>query len=111
MTWGCTHHVGQWLERRNSNPKTLGSIPRRGRVSRQFFCPSESTLGQTCLCLTPSCVRRSPKYVYTLKIPYPAGIKEAHSWWYGNTKTLHKKEKKLGSAVLWLLAFPRGKQP
>ena len=40
-------------ERRNSNPKTLGSIPWRGEGERQFFYPSEATLVQICLCLTP----------------------------------------------------------
>ena len=45
-------HVAQWLACRNSNPKTLGSIPCWGRVRCSFFCPSESTLMQICLCMT-----------------------------------------------------------
>ena len=45
--------MAQWVESRNSNPKTLGSIPWRGQGELQFFCPSEATLVQTCLCLTP----------------------------------------------------------
>ena len=50
--------VAQWLESQggggNSNPKTLGSIPWRDRVRYciVFFCPSESTRVQICLCLT-----------------------------------------------------------
>ena len=36
--------VAQWLESRNSNPKTMGSIPWLVRVSDRLFCPSESTL-------------------------------------------------------------------
>ena len=47
------YDVAQWLESRNSNPKTLGSIPWRGGVTNSFFCLSESSLVQTCLCLTP----------------------------------------------------------
>ena len=45
--------VAQLLESRSSNPKTLGSIPWRDRVRSSFFCPPESTLEHTCLCLTP----------------------------------------------------------
>ena len=39
-----TGDVAQWLESRNSSPKTLGSIPSRGRVTRAVSCPSEFTL-------------------------------------------------------------------
>ena len=47
--------LAQWFESRNSNPKTLGPIPWRIKVrySVCFFCSSESTLVQNCLCLTP----------------------------------------------------------
>ena len=47
--------IAQWLMRRNSNPKTLhGFDPLAGQGEKQSFCsPSESTLVQTCLCLTP----------------------------------------------------------
>ena len=53
-------HIGtgvvvQWVERRNSNPKTyMGSIPPVGQGEGQFFFPSaESTLVQdSLLCLT-----------------------------------------------------------
>ena len=33
--------------------KDLGFNPLAGQGEKQFFCPSESTLVQTCLCLTP----------------------------------------------------------
>ena len=53
-----------WLELRNSNPKTMGSIPWRGRIRNSCSVPpSQRTLVQTCLCLTPppppSCVRHT----------------------------------------------------
>ena len=44
--------VAQWLESQNSNLKTVFDRL-AGQGERQFFCPSESTLVQTCLCLTP----------------------------------------------------------
>ena len=51
-TWDI--RMAQWLERRNSNPKTHGSIPWRGRVGDSSgFYLSESTLVQTYFCLTP----------------------------------------------------------
>ena len=35
----CTGEVvAQWLERRSSDPKTLGSLPWRGRVRNSFVC-------------------------------------------------------------------------
>ena len=109
-----TGNVAQWLERRNSNPKTLGSIPRRGRVGGTFSVPPSQLLcRRVCACHPPfpSCVRRIPKFVRTLKIPYPSVVK---SRWYANTKTLHTGhgvESKLNNAVLWLLIVligPRG---
>ena len=36
--------AAQWLQSRNSNPKTPGFDPLAGQGERQFFCPSESTL-------------------------------------------------------------------
>ena len=63
---------------------------------------------------SPSCVRHAPKVMRTLKIPYPSVVKESRPrsqpvvWRHENTA--HKKTKS-GSALLWLLAFPRGKQP
>ena len=52
----CTYvtgdDVGQLFGCRNSSPKTLGSIPWRGRVFKtQFFCTSECALVQACVCL------------------------------------------------------------
>ena len=50
-----TGGVARWLESRNSNPMTLGSIPWRGmQGEEQFFGPSDqSTLVHICLRLTP----------------------------------------------------------
>ena len=46
----------------------LGSLPWCGRV-RQFFCPNESTLAASCLCLTPFRVYgMHPNHMCTLKI-------------------------------------------
>ena len=51
--WGgffLTGDIAQWLlplESRNSNPKTLGFYSLAGQGEKRFFCPSESTLGQT----------------------------------------------------------------
>ena len=36
--------VAQWLESWNSNPKTLGSIPGRGRVNNSFSVPPSQLL-------------------------------------------------------------------
>ena len=78
---GMGTYVAQWFESRNSNPKTLGSIPWWGRMRNIIFRPSESTLVQTCVCLTPTpfplpCVRHAPKLVRMLKIPHPSVVKE-----------------------------------
>ena len=40
-----------------------------------FFCLSGSTLAQTCLCLIPPPHHPPPKFVCTLKIPYPSVLK------------------------------------
>ena len=48
--------VAQWVVRQNSNPEDPGFDPLVGQGEGQFFCPSESTLVQTCLCLTLLCV-------------------------------------------------------
>ena len=93
-----TGDVAQWLEGRNSNPKTLGSIPWRGRVRERVFSrPSESTL-ERFVCAWPpglSCVRHAPKFVRTLKIPYPSFVKESASqpvaWKHENTADRGKK--------------------
>ena len=48
-----------------------------GQCKRQFFCPSESTVVLTCLCLTPLRVYGThPKCVHTLKIAYLSVVKE-----------------------------------
>ena len=63
--------MAQWLERWNSNPKTLSSIPRGGGGGQgegQFFPPSESTLVQTCL-------RLKPPFVCTARIQISAHVK------------------------------------
>ena len=39
-----TRDVAQWLVRRNSNPKTLGSIPWRCRVRSSFSVPPSQLL-------------------------------------------------------------------
>ena len=53
---GCTYRVTLNVQMRKAtttttNPKTLA-----GQGEEQFFHPSESTLVQICLCLTPLCV-------------------------------------------------------
>ena len=71
-----TGDVAQRLQRHHSNPKTwLRSAG--GAKEGQLFCPSESTLMQTCLYLTPLRVYGThPHFVYTLKIPHPSVVKE-----------------------------------
>ena len=73
--------VAQWLESRNSNPKTLGSIPRRGRVKSSFPVPPSQLL---CADLfVPDCPP-PPHFMCTactnmfahIKIPYPSVVKE-----------------------------------
>ena len=80
-----TGDVAQRLVRRNSNPKTLGSIPWRGSVSDRFFCVPPIN---SCADLfvpdspppsppsPPSCVRYAPKFVCTLNNPYPSVVNE-----------------------------------
>ena len=54
-----------------------GFNPLVGQGEVQFFWPCESTVVQISLCLhdPPSCVRHAPKFVRTLKIPYPPVVK------------------------------------
>ena len=54
--------VAQWLRLRESELKFKdpGFDPLVGQVEGQFSRPSESTLVQTCLCLTPLCVYGTP---------------------------------------------------
>ena len=69
-----------------------GFDPLVGQGEGQFFYPSESTLVQACLCLTPpSCGQPAPTFMRTLKILYPSVVKEyrPHSQWYGHTKIMH----------------------
>ena len=64
-----------------------------------------------------SCIQYEPKFVCTLKIPYPSVIKRVGITAGAMETPKHcsvctqEKKKKLGSAILWLLAFPWGKQP
>ena len=68
------------IVRRNSNPKTLGSIPwRQGEGPSCFSIPPSQLFVQTCFCPTPhppSCVWHAPKFVRTLENPYPSVVKE-----------------------------------
>ena len=50
-----TKDAAQWLERRNSNPKTLGSIPWRSRVRGSFSIPPSQLLRRI-VCASPSFV-------------------------------------------------------
>ena len=52
MARGGTGDVAQWLqsEFKSEDP---GFDPLAGQDEVQFFCPSESTLVQACLCLAP----------------------------------------------------------
>ena len=106
---GRTGDAAQWSESRISNPNTLGSIPWRVRVTEQFFYPSESSLVQTSLCLTPpSWVRHAPKFVLTLSICLKRiGL----SRWYGNTNRLHtgKKQSWVPVAPYYGCSFSPGK--
>ena len=99
-----------------SNPKTLGSIPWRSRVRRNSFCVRPSQL----LCRR---VGAWPPFVCSARTQNCAHVKDPISIcrnWVGLTSSgmetrKHYKDwrrkKKLGSAVLWLLAFPRESIP
>ena len=110
-----TGDVAQWLMSRNSNLKTMGSIPLWGRVGDSYSVPPSQLLYRLVLfvpdlpfVLYTTCTR----FVCTLKLPYPSVIKRRpHSRWYGNAKTLHTGgNTKLGGAVL-AACFPCRKQP
>ena len=81
---------------------------------RHIFSVLPSELLRRLVCVY---ARHAPTFVRTLNIPHPSVVKKSrpHSRRYGNTKTQprggKKKEKKLGSAVIWLLAFLGGEQP
>ena len=57
--------------------KDPGFDPLAGQGESLFFCPSESTLVQACLCLTPLCVygTHQPEFVCKLKIPKQPVVK------------------------------------
>ena len=60
------------------------------------------------LCFIPdplSCVRHGPKFVHTLKIPYPSVVKEPVVWKHGSTAHRGRGGGGLGNAIQWLLAF------
>ena len=72
-----TGDVAQWLERRNSNPKTLGSIPWRSKVRGTFSIPPSQLLcADFFVSDLPSCAWHAPTFIRTLKIPYPSVVKE-----------------------------------
>ena len=87
--------------------------PLAGQGEIPFFCPAESTLVQTCLCLTPQpptpfvCTARTqicayvkdPIFICRKRVGFTAGGME-------NTETVHTGTKKMGTAALWLLTFP-----
>ena len=117
FTYDQAGDIAQWLVSRNSNPKTMGSIPWWVEVGDSSSVPLSQLL---CTDLfvpdPPLCVWHAPKFLHRLKIPYPSVIKSRpHSQWYHwkNENPAHrkKKQKKLGSAVLWLLAFVRESSP
>ena len=57
----------------------------------------------------PSCVWHAPKFVRTLSIPYNdiSICRKRVGLTAGGMETQKQKQKNGGSAVLWLLAFPR----
>ena len=60
-----------------SKKDPAGFVPLAEQGEGQFFYPSESTLVQTCLCLTSLPPHdKTLKYLHTLKIPNPSAIKE-----------------------------------
>ena len=92
--------VAQWLESRNSNPKTLGSIPWQCRVRDSLSPLSQLGLVQTCLCLIPLCVYGTQIYAH---VTDPVSICRKRVGLTtmetrGNTKTLHTggEKKKVG---------------
>ena len=86
--------------------------PLVGQGEGQFFFSFESTLVQTCLCLTSLCVYGMHPNLCTLNIPYPSIIKAGGlETWKHCTHAKKKKEKKMGSIVVWLLTFPRESSP
>ena len=66
--------IGLDLDSWNSNPKTLGSIPWRGRVRSSFSVPPSQPCADLFVSDPRSCVWHAPKFVRTLKIPYPSVV-------------------------------------
>ena len=82
-----------------------GFNPLAGQGKRQVFFSVESTLVQTCLCLTPLCAHvKDPISTCRKTVGITAGGMEK------NENTAYRAET-LGSAALWLLVFPQGKHP
>ena len=94
---GDIYYIARWSESRNSNPKTLGLTPWRGRVRHSVSIPPSQLLCRLVwLCLPPPL---SP-FVCTVRTQMCAHVKDPisicrkmtrpHSRWYGNTKTAHR---------------------
>ena len=88
--------VSQWLERQTSEPsdfwpKDPGFGLLAGRGAGHFFCLFGSTCEDLFVPDPLSCARHAPRFVCTLKIPYPSVVKEWTSqpvvW--SHTKILH----------------------
>ena len=92
---GAGGGVAQWLKHRNSNPKSLGSIPWRSRVRDNFFLslPSQLLCRLVCICLCPISFMCTARTSFFAHVKDPISICRTrvgrHSRWYGNTKTLH----------------------
>ena len=102
-----------------SNPKTMGLPLWRGRVTTSFFCTSRVNSCADFVRAPLVCTARTQMCTH---VKYPLSIcrkseSGPHSQWHGNTKKTARRGKKqrkknnLGSAVLWLLAFPRESIP
>ena len=97
--------MAKWLESLKSEDP--GFNPLEGEGEERFFCPSESTLAQICLCLTtPSCAWvRTHICAHVKDLIFICRKKSRpHSRWYGNTKTLHKENSWVALYVLWKTA-------
>ena len=64
---GHSRDVAQWLERRNSNPKTLGSTPCWGRVRTMFLSFRDNSSADLFVPDPSLCVRHAPKCVSHVK--------------------------------------------
>ena len=99
--------IALWLESQNKNPKTFRIPSPGGAVSERFFCPSESILEQTCLCMTPlSCVRPHTQICAHVKDPKSICRKTVGLTAGGIETRKHCTKGKKKSYVQWLLAFP-----